>query len=208
MQAQILMLVPIVLNTATLNATDEPPLQRYKAKHPEVVAYKAAEYGQMRVAQTIVNDKSLQETTAGTRKLPGALPTDSPVTELPGTKDDVVVEPGSQKKGVMPTPVQLQKTRTGCIKKVIVVPGKTVSEQKQEQEELNPRPTASVYGGPGGPALAAKSPPKPGAVRDYLLDKLKPEIFDEGFMRSGKVERIWHIPGEQPAEKAIPDSTL
>lgn len=209
MQAQILMLVPIVLNTTTLNATDEPPLQRYKAKHPEVVAYKPAEYGQMKVAQTIADQKTVQETTGSTRKLPGLLPGDSPVTELPGTKDGVIIEPGTEKKGVMPTPTQLQKMRTGCIKKVIVVPGKTASEQQQESEELNPRPTASVYGGPGGPALAAKgTAAKRGVFRDYLMDKLKPEILNEGFMRSGQGERIWHIPGEQPADKPIPDSTL
>lgn len=202
------MLVPIVLNTTTLNSTDEPPMQRYKAKPPEVVAYRAADFGQIQVAQTIVDDKTLQKTSESTRKLPGAAPADSPVTELPGTKDEVVFEPGTQKKDVMPTPVQLQKTRTGCIKKVIVVPGKTPLEQQPEGDEVNPRPTASAYGGPGTATLAAKTTSKRSGLRDYLLNKLKPEILDEGSMRSGKTERIWRIPGEQPADKPVPDSTI
>jgi hypothetical protein len=190
------------------------------------------------VEPTIVCDESLRKSAQPSQALPGSSPSDTPCTGLPGmnldprhmgtgrthrqlvlpgtlpvdaapdphvTKDGANLDPPPAQKQVMPTLEQLVKTRTGCVKKLLWLPQKTAPVVEEELQDAQRRPHASVN---GRSALAVKTAGKRGSLQQLILDSAKPEVIDEGSMRSGKHERRPHrIPGEQPADAPIPDST-
>lgn len=211
MQAQIIMLIPILMNTTTLHNA-QSVLKRYQATRSETVAVLPADIScaakQSNSDSTIVCDESLRKASESSKDLPGESKTDNPPADLPDTKDGAGSDPSHATKQVMPTPTQLVRTRTGCVTKALWLPENATSAVEEKPQDPHRRPHASVYGESGPRALAAKTPGKRPSLKRYILEHLQPEVFDETSVRSGKNERRVHrLPGEQPADAPIPDST-
>lgn len=217
MQAQILMLVPVILSSTTLHNA-ESVLKRYSASRTETVAVLDAAQAKTGPSirpqlssnsgyeATIASDACTRKASEPTQALPGSSPADAPAADLPGTKDSVSSEPTTSKKDVMPTPGQLAKTRAGgCVKKSL-----WLTESANGLAETTPdtqhRPTASVY---GGPSLAATPAKTKSSLKKVIIENAKPDIFNEGALRkNGSERRIHRLPGELPAGAPIPDAPL